>query len=431
MLMLNNYDATRRQRPRHDNAFLEMAKTWLATLSFVDGLPVAIVMLSLVLFKRFGLTVPEITFFVALLWLPLALRPVVETMLMRVSLSPRSWLVSSEAVMAASLWCAAYTLVFLQWRVATMLFLWLTTMAGVVHHVALRRYQLQVLAKSRAGIAERLGRICHGLALVVVVGVCTMIGGNLEVLYRNIPTSWAMVLSAVAMIASAACVLHLLCLSRAAIVLPQTDRKTAWTLKNILNATAQRLRGRANLRLNFLLFFVGMEGMFGGVATVFLVDSAHNQGASLSPQEFGLAMGTIGVVAFVAGLVMRRSVSVAASLRRGVVLVGVAFTVQFTMFLLLSYNTPLSLLSIVVGVAMAELAHGVAMSQFFELLDRCCGKRFQSQSRAGCVAVASLLAVVLCAVSGMVQDEIGYHNFFILMAVLAAVATLIASNKKI
>lgn len=428
--MQNNRDTSRRPRPSHDHALLEMARTWLATLSFVDGLSVAIVMLSLVLFKRFGLTLPEITLYVALLWLPLALRPVVETMLMRVRLTPRSWIVSTEAVMAASFWVAAYTLIFLQWRFSTMLLLWLSTMAGVVHHVALRRYQLQVFAKSRLDVAERVGRVCHGLALVVVVGVCTMIGGNLEVLNRNIPTSWAMVLTAVAMMASACCVLHLLFLRRVTVVDPKPTGQPQWTLRSIFAATTERLSGWANVRLLLLLILMGLEGMFGGVAVVFLVDASHNGGVSLSPQEFGLAMGSIGVMTFVAGMVMRRSVRLAENLRKGTGLVGAAFTVQFAMFLLISYLTPVSLPAVIASVAVAELAHGAAMSAFFELLDRSLGKRFQSQSRAGCVAVASLLAVVGCAVSGLVQDATGYHNFFILMVVLGAVTTIASSNRK-
>lgn len=421
----------KRQRQQRNFFFLETAKLWLPTLYFVDGMPVAIIMLSLVLFKRFGLGVPTIMIYAALLWLPLALRPMVETLLMRVRLSPKAWIVSTQAVMAVASWAAAYTVETMEWQLETMLFLWMVTMAGVVHHVAVRRYQTMAVSRSRIGDAERLGRVFHGLALIVVVGVFTMIGGNLEVLNRNIPKSWAMVLSAVAVVLTGACCLHLCFLRKAKTPNDQPNVLPLWTIRSIFTASRQHLWRRQSVRLWLLLVLMGMEGMFGGVAAVFLVDSAHNGGTSLSPQEFGLTLGTIGVVAFVLGMVMRHRVASQNSLRKGTAVVGVAFTVQFAMFWLMSYAAPMSLSLVVVSLFVAELGHGVAMSTFFEQLDRSCGKRFQSQSRAGFVAVASLCAVVLCALSGFMQDAMGYNRFFVLTTLLMAFVTLIAGNKRI
>ena len=46
----------------------------------------------------------------------------------------------------------------------------------------------------------------------------------------------------------------------------------------------------------FMLLYRMPEGLLAKVSALFLIDAGHNGGLGLSPQEYGLVQGTVGVV---------------------------------------------------------------------------------------------------------------------------------------
>lgn len=48
--------------------------------------------------------------------------------------------------------------------------------------------------------------------------------------------------------------------------------------------------------LMFIIFFRMPEGLMEKVSALFLIDSGHNGGLGLSPQEYGLVQGTVGII---------------------------------------------------------------------------------------------------------------------------------------
>lgn len=56
--------------------------------------------------------------------------------------------------------------------------------------------------------------------------------------------------------------------------------------------------------LLFIVLFRLPEAFLSKVTTLFLIDSGHNGGLGLSPQEYGLVQGTVGVIGVALGSIL-------------------------------------------------------------------------------------------------------------------------------
>ncbi|MEJ2299839.1 MAG: hypothetical protein P8X94_15360, partial [Woeseiaceae bacterium] len=109
---------------------------WVPSLYFAEGIPYVIVMIvSVTLYKRLGVSNTEIALYTSWLYLPWVIKPlwspVVDLLKTR-----RSWIVTMQLLIGAGLAGVALTLPgddFLRWSLA---FLWLLAFSSATHDIA-------------------------------------------------------------------------------------------------------------------------------------------------------------------------------------------------------------------------------------------------------------------------------------------------------
>ncbi len=396
----------------------EIPWKWMPSLVFTDSLPTAVILVTLMTLRRFGMSNADITFYIAIICLPLILRPWARLLTKRIIASPKAWMMATQIVGATSLWATGYTLQSNVWRPCTIVFLTLGSIAAVLHSATLENHYTANSAERMSGVCFRFGRAFHAIALMTGAGVLTMIGGNLEVMRRNIPYSWANVFYILAALIAACCIYHLFALPKE-------------TIRFAENPPTEKTSGNERSGICAFLLMTA-ESLFVCIGLLFLIDAVHNGGQGLSPQEFGLAVGTAGAAASAAGTI-RADLWLRRHNRLGKTgLLTGACALQCLFFLLMSLAAPISLTATTVCMVCIGICHGTGLTVLLTLF-RMQGKGDKDDITEARKTSAALLAALLALmISGTMEESMGYTAFFttiLCVCTALCVATYLLTRK--
>ena len=99
---------------------------------------------------------------------------------------------------------------------------------------------------------------------------------------------------------------------------------------------------------------------------LFLVDANHNGGLGLSPQEFGLAYGTVGVVGLITGSLLGKGLIANKGLRTCILPLSVAILLPNALYMVLSETQPTSLGLINICIFVCQMGLGLSLSVCWE-----------------------------------------------------------------
>lgn len=381
---------------------------WLPTLYFAKGLLYVIVFfVSLLMLRQTGLDNAETTACVALCYLPWVLKykwkPLVDWQRnsQRVILLTELLLVMAFTVLAfvlSSLWM-------------TLVLLLLIACLTSVHNVAVDTFYKVAVGKEDSATYRTVRELSRKLADVVGLGVLVMLVGNLQVVYRNAQVfSWRYTTYCVALIFLLLFFWHLMCLSRLRPRGLQLHQDEA-VLESV---TGHRLPAASVM---FLLTFLFAAIMQGKMAVLFLVENRSSGGLGFSPQEFGFVMGTVGVLGVTIGVVAGNKLVRRLGVGPLLVPMGVVLALPSIVYTLLSYWQPSEMWLVSLSVLIEQLAYGLGLSAYLAYQTSLPNKKLAKSLMA-----VSMMAA--CALSGLLQVQMGYNSFFITTLSLSVVTLI-------
>lgn len=390
-------------------------RRWLPTLAFADALAFAALFVSLVLFKRLGKSNDETTIYTSLLFTPWLARPIIDRYLPQAA-RPQMSLAGTEMAVGSLLAVLAAVLPSNASTLDITLLLWLVSLAGAVHSVAAERlFRNGCAGHRRAVFAVRLAGFL--LAMALCQGVIVALAGSMEVMARAIRSSWSVVLYLLASVSFVFSMAHLLTLRES----DSAPSSAAAPLANIDRRTAAEVA--------LLLLPLVPEALVTQVGQLFLIDAPHNGGLGLSPSEYGLAQGTVGMVALAVGCAIGVAVMRRCEPNKMLLPMAIAVTLPVGAYLYLSLCLTGDLLAICLCVSFKLLSLGFGLSILYrELVTR-------MQNRSLSMALIAFPLVVVGLFSGTFQESMGYRTFFAVVLSLtplsiAAVALVNAKKTK-
>lgn len=375
--------------------------TWLATLNFAKGVPYVIVMvISLLMLRQMGLAPAVVTLLVGLCYLPWVLKawwkPYVERLL-KASL----WVLTSQLLLSISFASMAFAFPSVGLVIGLlMLIAWLTA----IHNVAADRLSAKADDKAHHRMTRELSR---KFAMVIGQGVLVMVAGNLQVFYRNdMLYAWRLMFYLVSGLFLLLFFWH------------------ALTLLRVSDAIGRAV-GHTSCKSHPLAFialflFPLAQAMIIKVSILFLTDTRSNGGLGLSPQEFGLVMGTVGIIALTIGGLMGKKAIQYFGFSTCLWPMSLSMLVPSVVYMGLSYWQPDSLVAVSICVLLEQMAYGLGFSLYLWLLQQIA---WREQGK-------SLMALSLmtgCIVSGLVQEALGYNGFFVASLVLSGLTVVSTS----
>jgi PAT family beta-lactamase induction signal transducer AmpG len=407
--------------------------SWVPTLYFAEGLPyVAVMTISLVLYKQLGLSNAEITFYTSWLYLPWVIKPLWSPFIDLIK-TKRWWIVSMELLVGAAFGGVAFTIPTQFWLQGTLFFFWVMAFSSATHDIAADGYYMLGLDEHQQAWFVGIRSTFYRLATIFGQGVLVMIAGNLQVIYRNsISYSWSLMFYGVTGLFIALWLWHSAILPRPKEDAPREDVNARTIWKEFVNTIITFFqKPQVVAGILFMLFYRMPEGLLAKVSALFLIDAAHNGGMGLSPQEYGLVQGTVGVIGLTLGGILGGICAGRDGLKRWLWPMVCAITLPDIVYVYLSYALPESLLVINVCVFIEQFGYGFGFTAYMLYLIYYSQGNFKTSHYALCTAFMALSMMIPGLFAGALQESVGYRAFFIIVMICCAITFVVTSFLKI
>lgn len=407
--------------------------TWIPSLYFAEGLPyVAVMTISLVLYKQLGLSNAEITLYTSWLYLPWVIKPLWSPFI-DVVRTKRWWIVTMQLLLGAAFGGVAFTIPTSFWLQGTLFFFWVMAFASATHDIAADGFYMLGLSQHDQAWFVGIRSTFYRLATIFGQGVLVMIAGNLQVIFRNsIEFSWSLMFYGVTGIFIALWLWHNMKLPR-----PDEDQpRENINYSTILHELAHTCRTffhkeQVVVGLLFMLFYRMPEGLLAKVSALFLIDAVHNGGLGLSPQEYGLVQGTVGVVGLTFGGILGGMAAGKDGLKRWLWPMVMAITLPDLVYVYMSFAMPHNLLVINLCVLVEQFGYGFGFTAYMLYLIYYSQGEYKTSHYALCTALMALSMMIPGMFAGALQEAVGYQVFFIIVCCFCAVTYIVASLLKI
>ena len=166
---------------------------WVPTLYFAEGVPyVAVMTISLIMYKRLGLSNTDITLYTSWLYLPWVIKPLWSPFVDMLR-SKRWWIVTMQILIAAALGGVAFTIPGPWWLQGSLCFFWLMAFSSATHDIAADGFYMLGLNQHEQAYFVGIRSTFYRIATIFSSGLLVGLAGALQVLTRNIRYSWSLV----------------------------------------------------------------------------------------------------------------------------------------------------------------------------------------------------------------------------------------------
>ena len=156
---------------------------WIPSLYFSEGLPYVIVMtVSVIMYKRLGVSNTEIALYTSWLYLPWVIKPFWSP-LVEVMRTKRWWILTMQFFIGAGLAGVALTIPVDNFLQYTLAFLWLMAFSSATHDIAADGFYMLPLSSHEQAWFVGIRSTFYRLAMITGQGLLVMLAGSLETAY--------------------------------------------------------------------------------------------------------------------------------------------------------------------------------------------------------------------------------------------------------
>ena len=405
---------------------------WVPTLYFAEGVPyVAVMTISLIMYKRLGLSNTDITLYTSWLYLPWVIKPLWSPFVDMLR-SKRWWIISMQVLVAAALGGVAFTIPGPWWLQGSLAFFWLMAFSSATHDIAADGFYMLGLDQHEQAYFVGIRSTFYRIATIFSSGLLVGLAGALQVMTRNIRYSWSLVFYLMAGLFIGLWLYHHWALPK-----PQEDgEKEKKTARDIINEFWQTLvtffqKPQVWAGICFMLFYRMPEGLLAKVSALFLVDASHNGGLGLSDGEYGLVQGTVGVIGLTLGGILGGFAAARDGLKRWLWPMVLAITLPDLVYVYLSYVMPSDLLVINVCVFVEQFGYGFGFSAYMLYLIYYSQGEHKTSHYALCTAFMALSMMIPGLFAGALQEAVGYQTFFLIVIAACSLTYIVTAFVKI
>ena len=390
---------------------------WVPTLYFAEGVPyVAVMTISLIMYKRLGLSNADITLYTSWLYLPWVIKPLWSPFV-DIIRTKRWWIITMQLLIGAALGGVAFTIPGPWWLQGSLAFFWLMAFSSATHDIAADGFYMLGLDQHQQAYFVGIRSTFYRIATIFSSGLLVGLAGALQVMTRNIRYSWSLVFYLMAGLFIALWLYH-------SWVLPKTETvsssKDPYPLKTLLQGFWDTLKTffqkpQVWAGIAFMLFYRMPEGLLAKVSALFLVDAGRNGGLGLSDGEYGLVQGTVGVIGLTLGGILGGIASSRDGLKRWLWPMVISITLPDLVYVYLSYVLPSSLFIVNVCVFIEQFGYGFGFSAYMLYLIYYSQGEHKTSHYALCTAFMALSMMIPGLFAGALQESVGYKTFFLIV----------------
>lgn len=153
---------------------------WVPTLYFAEGIPYVVVMtVSVIMYKRLGISNTEIALYTSWLYLPWVIKPLWSPVV-DIIRTKRFWIVLMQLIIGAGLGGVALTIPGPNFFKFTLTFFWLLAFSSATHDIAIDGFYMLGLSKHKQAWFVGVRSTFYRLAMIAGQGLLIILAGYLE-----------------------------------------------------------------------------------------------------------------------------------------------------------------------------------------------------------------------------------------------------------
>ena len=408
---------------------------WIPTLYFAEGLPNIIVTgLSVVMYMQMGLTDAEVGLYTGWLALPWVIKPLWSPFIDLLK-TKRWWVLTMQALIGASLAGIAFSIPTAFWFQATMCLFFLIAFCSATHDISADGFYMIELDDHNQAKYVGLRNTFYRLAIIFVNGMLVSLAGILQVVFRGqIRFTWALIFYGLAGLFIGLWLYHSRFMPR-----PKEDVHTKRTvaevtseLKNMFITFFQKFDRRGTLIVMlFLLFYRFPEALLNTMTKTFMLRNNYAGGLGLSPQEYGLANGTVGLIGLLLGGIIGGILVSRDGMKRWLWPMVCAITLPDVVYIYLSYSLNSNLVVVSSCLFIEQFGYGLGFTVLTLYMLYYSQGKYKTSHYSICTGISYLGLMLPGMLSGFIKDMVGYRMFFIIVMICCAITFAVTAFLKI
>ena len=387
---------------------------WVSTLYFAEAMPyVAVMTLSVLMYKVMGVSNGEIAFYTSWLYLPWVIKPLWSPFV-DLFRTKRWWIIATEALIAVGLACVAFTLPGAWFFRLSLAFFWLTAFVSATHDIAADGFYMLALTPHQQAFYVGIRSTFYRIATIAAQGGLVAVAWAIGESGVSVAMSWAIVMGIISACFFIFALYHSRVLPRPAIDRPAEGITVRNAGKEFLRTFATFFRKpQALAGILFMLLYRVPEAQLVKLINPFLVDGRDAGGLGLSTGEVGLVYGTVGVIGLTVGGIVGGIVTARGGLKKWLWPMAWSISLTCATFCYLAWAQPTSLLTICACVGIEQLGYGFGFSAYMLYLIYYSEGELRTAHYAICTGFMALGMMLPGMAAGWIQEAVGYQNFFI------------------
>lgn len=410
----------------------DAAWAWVPTLYFAEGLPyIAVMTLSLVMYKRMGISNTEVALYTGWLNLPWVIKPLWSPFIDLLR-TKRWWIVAMQALVGAGLAGIAFLIPADHFFQSTLAVFWLMAFASATHDIAADGFYMLGLSPHRQALFVGIRSTFYRIATIAGQGLLIMFAGYLEKSERGIPYAWSMTFLVMAGLFLALFVYHAFVLPR-----PDSDRPAAnVSARGLLREFLLTFRSffqkeGIGVALLFMLLYRFPEAQLAKMSIPFLLDPLSEGGLGMSTEQIGFTQGTVGIIGLTIGGILGGIAVARNGLKHWLWAMVWAISLPDLVYVYLSYFPETSLLWVNVCIFIEQFGYGFGFTAYMMYLIYFSRGTHSTAHYAICTAFMALGMMLPGMAAGWLQEQLGYRLFFIWIMVCCVATFAVTALLKI
>jgi PAT family beta-lactamase induction signal transducer AmpG len=415
------------QKPQSRNPW-----AWVPSLYVAEGIPYVMAMtVSVVLYKRLGLSNTDIAFYTSWLYLPWVIKPLWSPFV-ELFRTKRYWILLMQLLIGTALACIAFSIPAARFFQYTLAFFWLMAFSSATHDTAADGFYMLGLSESLQAAFVGVRTIFYRIAMIVTQGGLVIFAGYLEESGHDIPTAWSFTLFMAAAVLATLFLYHLFVLPYPAADRPAKRNPSTSVAREFLHIFGLFFRKKEIIAiLAFFLFYRLAEAQLLKMIAPFLLDSRSTGGLGLTTKEVGIIYGTVGLIALLLGGLLGGYAIYRKGLKFWIWIMVCAMHLPDLVFVYLSQAMPDNFYLINVAVAVEQFGYGFGFSAYTMFMIMVSEGEYKTVHYAISTGIMALGMMVPAMASGWLQELMGYQNFFLWVMAATIPGFIVAALVKI
>jgi len=252
----------------------------------------------------------------------------------------------------------------------------------------------------------------YRIAQIVGQGLLVILAGYLKQKFNNIALAWSVTFYGIAAFFICIAIYHYFILPK-----PNNDNAAAgntYPIEGFISTFTSFFHKKGIiLSLAFVLLYRLGEAQLVKIASPFMLDPIDKGGLGLSTSDVGFVYGTVGIIALTVGGILGGIAAATHGLKNCLWTMVLAMNIPNLVYVYFAYAQPTNYAIICSGVAIEQFGYGFGFTAFMLYLIYISKGEFKTAHYAICTGFMALGMMLPGLGAGIIQESIGYLNFFI------------------